>query len=250
MIDEISVADTMSQRPDGWADPVHTLTVKGVPSDAMNLNVDGREVTGALQGFGQLWQKTYRIRLERANVTPKDVVTAWKANFGKFWPPGSYFYGSGTGISPGDVAVINNGLPGIPVFSTGILVVYVDDESFSFMTPRGHMFCAMINFSAFDEDGVTVAQVQPLIRANDPLIEFFYRIGVGAAFEDLVWHYTLKLLAAHFGVNGDVEQQVSLLDPRVQWRYWTNVWYNAVIWSGVWCLGAPLRRIRKHILQR
>ena len=28
------------------------------------------------------------------------------------------------------------------------MVIYADDESFSFMTPQGHMFAGMITFSA------------------------------------------------------------------------------------------------------
>ena len=46
--------------------------------------------------------------------------------------------------------------------STGVRVIYADDESFSFMTPQGHMFAGMITFSAFDDDGVTVIQIQAL----------------------------------------------------------------------------------------
>ncbi len=157
-----------SKRSDAayWAEPVSRLEVAGVPAGAINLNVDGRQIAGPLQGFGQLWQKTYRIRLAGAQVTPQEVIQTWKANFGKFWPKGNKSYGSLTGIAPGDVAVLNLAGPGGMPLSTGIIVIYADDESFSFMDPEGHMFAAMITFSAFEDEGVTVAQVQPLIRAN------------------------------------------------------------------------------------
>ena len=36
-----------------------------MPEGAANVNVQGRREVGALQGFGQLWQKTYRVRLSR-----------------------------------------------------------------------------------------------------------------------------------------------------------------------------------------
>jgi hypothetical protein len=226
---------------DGWAEPVRRLTVKGMPAGARSWNVAGREVTGPLQGFGQLWQKTYWVRLSGTPITPAEVIATWKDNFGTFWPPGNAFYGAHPSLTPGDVAVINTAPLGLPVYSTGILVVYVDDESFAFMTPRGHMFCALITFSTFAKDGATVAQVQPLIRTNDPIIEFFYRLGIGPAFEDGIWRHTLKALAAHFGVDAEVQQQTSLIDPRLQWRAWTNVWYNAAIWSGVRLLATPFR---------
>ena len=53
-----------------WADPVKRLEVASAPPDATTRNVEGRRVTGPLQGFGQMWEKTYQVRLEGADVTP------------------------------------------------------------------------------------------------------------------------------------------------------------------------------------
>ena len=39
-----------------WAQPVSKLKVAHAPAGAVNLNVEGRQVVGPLQGFGQLWQ--------------------------------------------------------------------------------------------------------------------------------------------------------------------------------------------------
>jgi hypothetical protein len=33
---------------------------------------------GRRQGFGQLWQKTFRVRLSGASVTPAEVIRVWK----------------------------------------------------------------------------------------------------------------------------------------------------------------------------
>jgi hypothetical protein len=52
-----------------WAQRVERLEVSDVPEGAANVNVQGRREVGALQGFGQLWQKTYRVRLGRS-VSP------------------------------------------------------------------------------------------------------------------------------------------------------------------------------------
>ena len=57
-----------------WAVSTNVLHVSQVPAEAVNLNVEGRRVAGALQGFGQLWQKTYKVRLSGAKVGPKEVV--------------------------------------------------------------------------------------------------------------------------------------------------------------------------------
>jgi hypothetical protein len=64
-----------------WAQRVERLEVTAVPQGAANVNVQGRREVGALQGFGQLWQKTYRVRLTGAEVTPEEVVQVWKERF-------------------------------------------------------------------------------------------------------------------------------------------------------------------------
>ena len=74
------------------------------------------------------------------------------------------------GSSPGEVALLDiKPVPGSPVrLSTGVMVIYADDESFTFITPEGHMFSAWITFSAYRDGDVTVAQVQALERTSDP----------------------------------------------------------------------------------
>ncbi len=233
-----------------WAPPVSKLKVSDVPAGAINLNVDGRRVVGPLQGFGQMWQKTYSVRLSRVEVTPAEVIKAWKENFSKFWPRGNNFYAPLTGISPGEVAVLNLSLPGGMTLSTGVRVIYADNESFTFMTPEGHMFAGMITFSAYEEEDATVAQVQPLLRANDPVYEIGMRLGFAQKMEDQFWHDTLRSLAAHFGVNGQVQQRVTLVDPKLQWSQWKNVWKNAAIRTFVYVLLSPLRWLRNLFTKR
>lgn len=57
-----------------WAAPVSKLKTGNIPAGAVNLNVEGRRLTGPIQGFGQLWQKTYRVRLSGGQVSPAQVV--------------------------------------------------------------------------------------------------------------------------------------------------------------------------------
>ncbi len=63
-----------------WAKPVDRLKVEGFPKEALNLNVEGRKLAGPFQGFGQLWHKTYRIRLENQQLTPAEAIQIWKQN--------------------------------------------------------------------------------------------------------------------------------------------------------------------------
>ena len=144
---------------------------------AVNLNVTGKQVTGPLKGFGQLWQKTYSVRLTASDIAPEDLITVWKAEFPNLWPDGNRFFGTVGQIEPGDVALLNISGPGGATISTGILVIFADAESFSFMTPQGHIFAGMITFSAHEDDGVTVAQIQALVRASDPLYEIGCRVA-------------------------------------------------------------------------
>jgi hypothetical protein len=231
-----------------WAKPVATLNAPGTPAGALALNVEGRRLVGAQQGFGQLWQKTYRVRLHGADVTPQGVVDSWKQNFGAFWPAGNHFYTALTRIAPGEVAVLNLAMAGNVRLSTGILVIYADDESFTFMNPEGHMFSGWITFSAFDDAGVTVAQVQVLVRANDPIYEMGMVLGVLGRKEDAFWRHTLKALAAHVGVAAtEVELQAVCVDRGRQWSKAGNVWHNAGAWSVLYLLTTPLRALWRRV---
>ncbi|HEV3505246.1 MAG TPA: hypothetical protein VG637_08190, partial [Actinomycetes bacterium] len=150
-----------------WAKNVTTLKLGQVPAEAVNLNVTGRRVVGPVQGFGKMWQKTMRVELRGADVSPAEVIKTWKAEFQRFWPERNWFYAPLEGIAPGEVALLNLGLPGRMKLSTGVLVLYADDESFTLMTPEGHMLAGWITFSAHADGGTTVAQAQVLIRASD-----------------------------------------------------------------------------------
>ena len=223
-----------------WAQPVSRLTVSDLPSEAINLNVEGRQVVGPLQGFGQMWQKTYWVRLSGVEVTPAEVIRVWKENFPDFWPEGNQFYAPLTGIAPGEVAVLNLSTPGGLALSTGVMVIYADDESFTFMTPEGHMFSGWITFSAYERDDSIVAQAPVLMRPNDPLYEIGFRLG-GSKAEDRFWHQTLASLAGHYGVEGQVQMTKTCVDPKLQWSQAKNVWHNAAIRSALYATASPLR---------
>ena len=243
-ISSTSSMDKQSRDAAYWAQPVSTMKVGSMPTRALNLNVDGRQAMSPLQGFGQLWQKTFRVRLNGTSVTPSEVISTWKEHFPAFWPKWDHFYKPATGIAPGEVALINMLLPGdIPVgppVSTGVFVMYADEESFTFMNPQGHMFAGWITFSAYEEDACTIAQIQLLVRANDPVYELGFRLGASRS-ESKFWQYTLKSMAAHFGVNEPVQTRVVCVDPRVQWTQFWNIWQNATIRTVMYRMLTPLR---------
>jgi hypothetical protein len=224
-----------------WANDASRLRVGHTPDGALNLNVDGKLVTSPIQGFGKMWQKTYRVRLEGSKASPQEIIRTWKADFPNFWPDGNRFYAPLTGISPGEVGLVNLKLTGRTILSTGVLVLYADDECFTLMTPQGHAFAGWITFSAFDDDGTTVAQAQVLMRAGDPLYELALAIG-GHAQENRFWERTLSALADSFGSpSALVETKTVCVDSRRQWRRAGNIWHNAGVRTGIYAVARPFR---------
>lgn len=227
-----------------WAKPVSSLHVDRTSFEGgFNLNVEGKRLAGPLQGFGQLWQKTYRVRLTDGEASPQDVVRAWKERFSEFWPEGNAFFGPLTGIAPGEVAVLNLAMPGRITLSTGVMVLYSDEESFTFMTPEGHMLAAWITFSAYRDGAETVAQVQALLRTQNLMVDLGNVMIGGFKKEDRFWEQTLERLARAFGVaDPAVTLEAAVVDGKRQWRNALNVRNDAMIRSAFHQITRPFRR--------
>lgn len=231
-----------------WARGKNVLRVSEVPAGAVNLNVDGRRVAGALQGFGQLWQKTYRLRLEGADVTPAGVVEVWKREFPGFHPPQSRFYPSLEGVEPGEVMLINASVQGMPVY-TGVMVLYADDVSFTVMTAEGLPEAGWNTFSAHEEGGTTVVQIQSLARASDPIYEVGFRL-FGSTEQEKIWTHVLTSLAARFGSTARVELEKVCVDPKLQWSRVGNLGRNAGVRSVLYTVLSAGRRLGSLLRRR
>ncbi|CAN5166648.1 hypothetical protein BH18CHL2_BH18CHL2_11640 [soil metagenome] len=233
----------MAHDPESWAKPVTVLEVDDIPG-AVNANIRGRRLSGVTEGFGPLWQKTFRARLSGVDAAPEHVISTWKQRYSELWPKGNEMFLPAGGIIPGGVGVINGRMPGAPTMATGVMVVYSDAQSFAFMTPQGHPFTGIITFSAASEEGATVAEVQEFVRASDPIWELGMRTFLGQKQND-IWRVTLRNLAALYGVEPEVEERIVRVDARLQWRNAKNVWYNAGVRSTLYAMGTPLRRLRR-----
>jgi anti-anti-sigma factor len=212
---------------DFWAKPVLRLSVPEMPPQAINRNIDGLRAVGPLQGFGQLWQKTYRLTIDQPGLTPQKAVKVLKQNLPAFQPPYNRFYPSKSGIAPGEVVAIDSSTPGGPV-STGVLILYADDVSFTFMTPQGHPESGWVTFSAFEANGKIVAQIQGLARANDPVYEAAFRT-VGSKMQVNIWKHVLTSLAEYLEIPANVTVEPVCIDKHLHWSQAGNVWYNAQI---------------------
>jgi len=223
-----------------WAKPVVTLTVPEMAPQAINRNMQGLKLVGPVDGFGQLWQKTYRLTIDKPGLTPQKVIKVLKQNLPAFQPKYSRFYPSPAGIAPGEVVAIDSSTPGGPV-STGVLVLYADDVSFTFMTPQGHPESGWVTFSAFEEGGKIIAQIMGLARANDFVYEAAFR-AVGSKMQVNIWKTVLTSLAKYLEIPADVTVEPICIDKHLRWSQTGNVWYNAQIRT---IFFMPFRRLGK-----
>jgi hypothetical protein len=115
------------------------------------------------------------------------------------------------------------------------------------MTPEGHPESGWNTFSTYEEDGVTVAQVQGMTRSTDPIYEFGFRFMGGTQMQDRTWTHMLRELAAALNVQAEVEVKRVCLDSSLQWSQARNVWKNAVFRTIFYKLGAPLRWARRAV---
>jgi len=229
-----------------WARPVDKLSAAGVAGAKVD-SVSGKRVSGPLQGFGQLWQKTFRVRLDGSTMTPEEVIATWKERFPTFWPKSATFYAPLAGIAPGEVALLDlSPAPGSPIkLSTGVMVIYADEQSFTFMTPQGHTLSAWITFSAERDGDVTVAQAQALERPSDPFDEMAYLLG-GNRMNNAFWKETVANMARHMGAAEPVvETQIVCIDKRRQWRQVRNLRHSIMLRTARHTLTAPVRWLRR-----
>jgi len=217
------------QDDNGWAPDIARLRVMEEPEGAMNKNVDRRRVVGPLQGFGPMWQKTYLLTIDKPGLQPHDVITTMKQHFPEFQPSQNRFYPSSKGITAGEIVLIDSSTPG-GVVSTGVLVLYADDLSFTLMTPQGHPEAGWVTFSARKRENVIEMQIQGLARAADPLYELAFRIA-GSKFQETIWKHVLSSLASYLGVEAKVQMAKTCVGADLQWAKTSNLWYNAQIRS-------------------
>jgi pyruvate/2-oxoglutarate dehydrogenase complex dihydrolipoamide dehydrogenase (E3) component/anti-anti-sigma regulatory factor len=216
------------QDVDHWAKPVERLVVPSMPAKAVNLNVAGRRIVGAVAGFGRLWQKRYQLRVRGLNAAPESLMKELRENFVSLQPPFNRFYVGADGLRPGAVVLFDASTPG-GLISSGVLVMYADERSFTFITPQGHPESGWITFSAFEgRDGTPIVEILGLARANDPVYESAYRT-LGSRIQVKIWTHILAAFAMQLGVPAEITVEKVCVDPKVQWSQAGNVWYNAQV---------------------
>lgn len=227
-----------------WAGALGRARSGPQPPGFSDRNVDGRKVQGPLQGFGQLWHKTYKARLAGigASPSPSDVARVFREHLSDLWPEENRLHLPPPGVAPGAVGTIHLRMPGGVPLTTGVRVLHAGDDSFTLVTLEGHLQAGWITFGAYEEGGCTVAQVQSVGRTGDPLYELGFRL-FGHAEQQHFWGKTLEALGSRLGVAVRVESAKALLDSGLNWSAAPNLWRNAGVRTGLQAAAALAGRL-------
>lgn len=213
----------------GWAPKMVRLHVTEKPEGAFAKNMDGRRVIGQLQGFGPMWEKTYWLNIKEPGIKKEDVMLAMQEHFVEFQPSGNSFYPTSKGIAPGEMIFIDSRTPG-GIVSTGVMVLYMDDRSFTFITPQGHPEAGWVTFSVDEREDSVYVQIQGLVRSSDPFFEIAFTL-LGSKFQETIWKHVLSSLAKYLGVEDNVQMKKYRPATDLQWSKTGNIWYNSHIRS-------------------
>ncbi len=217
------------QSDEGWAPFIERIEVTEKPEGALVKNIDNRRLQAQIKGFGKMWQKTFRLMIDKPEFTPEDIINKLKQNFVAFQVPENFFFPTSKGLTPGALVFIDSATPG-GVVSTGIYVLYMDDTSFTYVTPQGHPEAGWITFSAKEEDGKIRLQIQGLVRASDPFFEIAYAIA-GQAFQEKIWLNVLTQMAKHLEIEDNGQMVKYKPANYCQWGKCGNIWYNSQLRS-------------------
>ena len=216
--------------------------------EADALDLDRQPPARPEDGFGHRWRKVHRIRLVGSDLSPAQLITCWKEHFGEFWPGDNRFYGAITNLESGELAVISVEMPGDTTLSTGVILADSTEDSFTLVTPKGHMLAGWLTFSANRQAATTIAQVEIVMRASDPIFEIGM-VLVGHRRENRFWEETLRNLAASFGVQADPETRITREDRHYVWANAKNVLHNSAIRNGLIRLASLPRKAADRLRQ-
>jgi anti-anti-sigma regulatory factor len=220
-----SAAGQTPQHTAGWLAGPGQLKLPPVPRGAIGKYVAGRYPQGPAQGFGTLWEETYRLMLGKIAPSPEEIIARIKAEYTSLMPPQNRAYLPPEGIVPGAVVLTEMQLRS-GVISTALQVLYADAVSFTLITPQGHQGSGWVTFAAYQDGGNRVLQIQGLARAADPLDEITFRLSKVRR-RERVWRYFLQQVAARAGVTPLITAHQVCLAPHLQWSQLGNLRYSA-----------------------
>ena len=229
----------------GFSECVDLLSPDVGQADVLNKDwavprADAPKLIGPLEGFGQLWHKTYRLRVDRHAAPPAAAAHLLKTRLPEFWPAGNRLIFPPQGAVPGAVAQIVLRLAGGVPLRTRAEVIHADSASFTLAALAGHVEAGWIHFGARADGEFAEVQVQSLGRGGDPLYEAGLRL-FGHADQERFWQTTLERMASHLGEAARVETSKVCVDARVRWVAAKNIWHSAALRTPFHTLGSLAR---------
>ncbi len=246
------VRHKVNQTPDAWETPEGEKAGREQVETAQ-ANLAESHRTGTGDGFGPMVQRIFELPLlddlgKALPVTARDAVSIWKDEFPTFWMKGNRFYKPFSGIKPGEVGLIKLATAGeAALVSTGIYIIHSDETSFIFRTLLGHPLSGTVAFSAQSERGLTSLRIKVRVRTSDPLYEFGRLLGVGKV-EEYFWLHSIQAVGLRLGAeSGMVHISNTILEPRLIWRNFGNIRWNAGLRSATQLALHPLRLFRQLV---
>lgn len=213
----------------GWAPNMEKLHITEKPEGAFVKNMDGFRITGQIQGFGPMWEKTYWLEIEQPELSKEEVMLTLQEHFIEFQPRENKFYPTSKGLIPGEIIFIDSRTPG-GIVSTGVMVLYKDERSFSFITPQGHPEAGWVTFSVDNQQDSIYVQIQGLVRSSDPFFEIAFAL-VGSKFQETIWKHVLSSFARYLGVEENIHMKKYAPATDIQWSKAGNIWFNSQLRS-------------------
>ncbi|RMG86528.1 MAG: anti-sigma factor antagonist, partial [Candidatus Dadabacteria bacterium] len=109
-----------------WAPLLGPARFQGEPpAGFLPRLVEGLPVQTPFTGFGEVWHKTYEIRLPGAGASVRRLAEELRTHLGELWPDGADLWLPGGEVVPGAVGLIRIRLPGGAPLVTGIRILHV-----------------------------------------------------------------------------------------------------------------------------
>jgi anti-anti-sigma factor len=198
-------------------------------------------VSGPLQGFGQLWEKTCLMPLGKSRLQPAGIIETLKKQFAVFSSPDTIITLPDGGITPGEIM-------GIKIsyrygrLLTGALVLHCDEHSFTLITPAGHPKSGWVTFCAYRDGGNTFVQAQGLSRTSDPSFALAFHPLISHR-DEYTWRHIMENLSRHYHIDAAASVQRTCWDTGWQWSGLLNIRHNAQLRSIPYNLNGMLRRV-------
>src|SRR4051794_16432627 len=210
--------------------PLHGTEGDGDPQADAPPALRGGMERGAPQppedGAGPLFHRRYRTRIREANVTASELVerlaadpdSASPVEFASFVK----LHGEPGQMSVGDEYRVRMAGP----WDGPVRVIERTPTSFRFATLDGHLEAGQIRFSAQEQDGLIVFEIESWSRSAGPLVHLLYdRLRTAKEVQLHMWTSLLQRLAEVAGgrVTGGIDihtrRVAHRVEPRVAKRF-------------------------------